>query len=568
MGELMVEVRTSTAGAEAAAEASAPPPPPPPPTHPRRPRVREVSSRFMSPLVSSSSSNNGDVHHFLPSKSPVHKHHLGSSPTPNVGDNQSKQRSSSVHRRRRQLEMEPLASSDENRQTETENHVHVQSSETPISVEQVHSTLRRQRPVKPLKENMGGRQTHQHPPPKTGHGKGGNGFATPSRPDTPMTSASLDRIVSSRFRLTQQRSTNLTSTAAAKLLQSSVMSLPPQPTNLASQASSQDANSASQDGCSSQNSDEAPSVSSSIQSLPELRLSMSETDMLPTVSGRLRAEKHCNSTSFSFSRSLNSPLPISGNTSFHSTEGSKSYGNSLKAGGLCLPPVPPCASSKMGMDTKKAKKVSGHQEDVHSLKLLYNRHLQWRYANARAEASVQAQQRETERKVCSLDIKIAELFDSVKIKRIELGMLQRRKALLAILEAQVPFLDQWSDLEADYSVSLAESIQALLNASVQLPLGGNVRVDMKQLQEALNSATKVMETIVSQVQYFIPKAEQTEILISELAKIVGGEKALVEECGNLLSKAYTSQVEECSLRSQIIQFHRIKCLKDQQILDV
>lgn len=38
------------------------------------------------------------------------------------------------------------------------------------------------------------------------------------------------------------------------------------------------------------------------------------------------------------------------------------------------------------------------------------------------------------------------------------------------------------------------------------------------------------------------QAEETETLISELARLTGGEKALVEECGDLLSNTYTSQV--------------------------
>ena len=42
------------------------------------------------------------------------------------------------------------------------------------------------------------------------------------------------------------------------------------------------------------------------------------------------------------------------------------------------------------------------------------------------------------------------------------------------------------------------------------------------------------------LRYF--QAEETEILMSELAKIVGGERALVEECGDLLTKTYASQV--------------------------
>lgn len=52
------------------------------------------------------------------------------------------------------------------------------------------------------------------------------------------------------------------------------------------------------------------------------------------------------------------------------------------------------------------------------------------------------------------------------------------------------------------------------------------------------------------------QAEETEHLISELARVTGGEKALIAECGDLLSMTYNSQVEECSLRGQLIQFYR------------
>lgn len=38
------------------------------------------------------------------------------------------------------------------------------------------------------------------------------------------------------------------------------------------------------------------------------------------------------------------------------------------------------------------------------------------------------------------------------------------------------------------------------------------------------------------------QAEEMDASISELARVSGGERALVEECGHLLFKTYTSQV--------------------------
>lgn len=402
----MVDVCASPTRVKAAeAAVSAPPPPPPPPTHHRRPRVREVSSRFMSPMTSSSSSS-GDLHQLFPAKSPISKQHAVSVQSPNLLENQSRQRPTSSQRRRRHLDMEPLCSSDENRPASTDPPAQIPSSDTQLpNLEQIHATLalRKQRSAKLLKENGGGRQTHQQQPLKTCPGRGSNSFATPSRPDTPMLTASMDRTMpsssSSRFRLMQQRSNNVTSTTAAKLLQFSVMSLPAQPTNLNAKASSQEGSaSVSQDD---------PSLSvrpldNHHDQIPDLvRSSMSEADMLPTVSSRYRTEKNCNrggnGSATSSSDSLKfSAFPCSRSLNFPSS----SSDNSVKMGAICLPPVPPCASAKPGTDTRKAKKVSSHQEDVHSLRLLHNRYIQWRYANSRAQASMQAQQRETEVSHC------------------------------------------------------------------------------------------------------------------------------------------------------------------------
>ncbi|XP_062017309.1 protein ENDOSPERM DEFECTIVE 1-like isoform X1 [Rosa rugosa] len=515
MDQLMVEKLASGTGEGAAAP------------HPqRRPRVREVSSRFMSPVA-------GDP---FPTRSPLPKHQQGqgvSTPSPYLAE---RQRSSSVNRPRRHLDLEPFRCSDENRPARPE---------SPLPPDQA----RKQRPVPvpvPFKENGGGGgKPQQHHLPKTCPGRvSNNAFTTPSRPDTPMVTASLDRT---RIRQRSSNSNVSSATAATKLLQSTT------------EATSSDTN----------------HTQITRRCLPDVRSSMPEADMLlPTVSSRQTTEKSCNrpnatvnGSDFSkfsaspCSRSLNLPPSSSEHLLFQSIKGSdklesafsKPYANAVKIGGLCLPPVPPCASAKPGSEIRKGKKVSSLREDAHSLRLLQNRYLQWRYANATAQASMLAQQRESERTHYSLALKITELYDSVKRKRIDLGVLQRTKTLSTILEAQIPYLDQWFSLQEDYSISLAEATQALLNASLRLPISSNVKANKQEVEEALNSAMEVMEKIVFHVQQSMPKAEETDHLISDLARVIGGERAFVEECGNLLSKTYTTQVEECSLRGHIIQ---------------
>ncbi|GKV18870.1 hypothetical protein SLEP1_g29195 [Rubroshorea leprosula] len=496
---------------DGSAEVVAPPPPPLPPSQ-RRPRVREVSSRFMSPSPHSSSSTLGDQ-----TKSPLRNQQqreqrqrrrleleaddnrprvreVGSrfmSPSQHSSSSTSgepsrsplrnqRERSVSAQRQRRRLEME----ADENRPAET--HRSLESPFTSTStntVKKFHLSRTSSDSAKLF------------------------GRSTPLRPDTPTTITS-DITASSRIRLN-----HCPATAATKLLQSSVMSMP-------------------------------------------------ETDQLPSISTRFLSERNLNKgndtskpTASPFSRSLNSSLYSSETPMFHHPL----KGGSVKPGGLSLPPVP-----KPGTDTRKAKKVCSLQEDVHSLKLLHNHWLQWTFTNAKAEATMQFQKGETERTIYSLGLKISTLYDSVKRKRIELGVLQRMKTLTTILEAQMPYLDTWSAFQEEYSNSLSEAVEALLNASLRLPISGNVRADVREVGEAINSAVKMMEMIFCHVQGFMPKAEEMESLISELARVTGGEKALVEECGDLLSMTYASQVEECSLQSQLIQFSRRCATKFQE----
>uniref|UniRef100_A0A3Q7J6L5 Uncharacterized protein n=1 Tax=Solanum lycopersicum TaxID=4081 RepID=A0A3Q7J6L5_SOLLC len=50
-----------------------------------------------------------------------------------------------------------------------------------------------------------------------------------------------------------------------------------------------------------------------------------------------------------------------------------------------------------------------------------------------------------------------------------------------------------------------------------------------------------MEMIGLQIQNFMQKAEETESSISELFRVIGGEKTLIEEWGDLFMKTYISR---------------------------
>ncbi|KAL4577435.1 hypothetical protein LXL04_013544 [Taraxacum kok-saghyz] len=169
-------------------------------------------------------------------------------------------------------------------------------------------------------------------------------------------------------------------------------------------------------------------------------------------------------------------------------------------------PTPQPTNVKLGVDSRKAKKPQPSQEDIHSLKLLHNHYLQWRYANAKAQVSMQAQKSAMENQLCSFGADISHLRDTVKKKQGELAALQRIKALFTIVEAQMPYLDEWSGLEEDYTCSLSGATNALTNSLLRLPVTGNVQVNIKEAAEALDSAVKTTEMIVDHMQRFLPKS--------------------------------------------------------------
>lgn len=124
---------------------------------------------------------------------------------------------------------------------------------------------------------------------------------------------------------------------------------------------------------------------------PDVRSSMPETDRLPAryagEGGHVSGD-HSRVSASPFYRSLNSALSLSLSKSVNRSavfsSSSSKPATGVKVGSL---PPPHPAQMKAGIaEARKGRCSSGHAEDVHALKLLYNRHLQWRYANAKAVA--------------------------------------------------------------------------------------------------------------------------------------------------------------------------------------
>ncbi|XP_023642666.1 protein SNOWY COTYLEDON 3 isoform X2 [Capsella rubella] len=168
-------------------------------------------------------------------------------------------------------------------------------------------------------------------------------------------------------------------------------------------------------------------------------------------------------------------------------------------------------------DIRRGKIGEDRVMDAHLLRLLYNRYLQWRFANARADSTF---------------------------------MVHR-------LSAEVGYLEEWSLLDRDHSNSLLGATESLKASTLRLPISGKALVDIQDLKHAVSSAVDVMHAMVSSLFSLTLKVEDMNSVMAEMVNVTAKEKVLVEQCQGLLSKVAAMQVTDCSMKTHIIQLSRI-----------
>ncbi|KAL0345914.1 UNVERIFIED_CONTAM: AUGMIN subunit [Sesamum radiatum] len=168
-------------------------------------------------------------------------------------------------------------------------------------------------------------------------------------------------------------------------------------------------------------------------------------------------------------------------------------------------------------DIKKGKKAANHIEDVHQLRLLYNRHLQWRYANARTDAALQSQKVKAERLGA-----IGDLWDSIMEKRIDLQQLRLKLNLYSVLNKQLTCLDEWASIERDHVNSLTWAIQDLQASTIRIPITGGARGDIETVKAAICSAVDVMQAMGSSLCSILSRSTNSQAREYEKVVAVSG----------------------------------------------
>uniref|UniRef100_A0A1J3EAK5 QWRF motif-containing protein 2 n=1 Tax=Noccaea caerulescens TaxID=107243 RepID=A0A1J3EAK5_NOCCA len=208
-------------------------------------------------------------------------------------------------------------------------------------------------------------------------------------------------------------------------------------------------------------------------------------------------------------------------------------------------------------DIRRGKIGEDRVMDAHLLRLLYNRYLQWRFVNARADSTLMVQRLNAEKNLWNAWVSISELRHSVTLKRIKLLLLRQKLKLASILRGQMGYLEEWSLLDRDHSGSLSGATEALKASTLRLPIVGKTVVDIQDLKHAVTSAVDVMQAMSSSIFSLTLKVDEMNSVMVETVNTTAKEKVLLERCQGFLSRVAAMQVTDCSMKTHIIQLSRI-----------
>ncbi|KAM0843639.1 hypothetical protein ACQ4PT_057563 [Festuca glaucescens] len=230
-------------------------------------------------------------------------------------------------------------------------------------------------------------------------------------------------------------------------------------------------------------------------------------------------------------------------------------------------PSTPCRSQSAGtiqpgvispvvsymVDPRKGRKNSSQTENIHQLRLLHNRYLQLLFVNARAEDVLSFQNSTVENILYNVWRNTSNLRDAVNLRRVMVQRHQKELKLYGILQEQIAYLEQWPALEKENSLSLFQASEALKASTLRLPVTSGARADTVSLKNAMSSAVDVMQGLGSSVRCMLSKVEDRTYLVSELSVVSEQEKAMLDECRELLAMAAKLEVQESSLRTHLMQ---------------
>ncbi|CAL0322659.1 unnamed protein product [Lupinus luteus] len=211
-------------------------------------------------------------------------------------------------------------------------------------------------------------------------------------------------------------------------------------------------------------------------------------------------------------------------------------------------------SKKSLFNSQTSSTGFGNLEAVQQLRMLDNRWIQWRYANAKAQAVNDNISYQAESKLIYAWHALTKLRHSVLEKRIQFEREKLQMKLNFILYSQTELLKAWAGMERQHISAITVTKESLHSAVCRVPLLEGAKVDIQSTSVTLRCAFDLTASIKSMLTHFSPKeVDKTAAKLSELAKVVAQEKQLLQEFYDLFQTISVYEPQEKSMKCNLIQ---------------
>ncbi|XP_071705418.1 QWRF motif-containing protein 2-like [Rutidosis leptorrhynchoides] len=133
--------------------------------------------------------------------------------------------------------------------------------------------------------------------------------------------------------------------------------------------------------------------------------------------------------------------------------------------------------------------------DAHLLILLYNKHVQWRFVNAKVDAAMAVQRATEQKSLYNAWVTVSKLWHSVIAKCVEIQQIKKNLKLYSVLKMLMSYFDNCDLNETYHSISLDGTILALESSALCVPVISGEKENVKELEDACCSAVDVMQAM-------------------------------------------------------------------------
>lgn len=202
---------------------------------------------------------------------------------------------------------------------------------------------------------------------------------------------------------------------------------------------------------------------------------------------------------------------------------------------------------------RKIKEGLEKEEAAHRVRVLTARLLQWRFANARMEMAVARATSAAENKLFYTWLRVAELRNIQAAKRIVAQRRRQKLKLARLLRPQLPLLASWEALDQPHADAVSDLTRVLSAACTSLPVTAGAQAGVESLHETMFACVGMVTEIEANADVFYATASATSDTLGELARTIRQEVDGLEEAMRLARIVTRLQMQEVSLRSNLIQ---------------